>query len=56
MLEDSYLGVEAGYKAGCWTIMIPDLMPVNSKMERMADLILPDLSKVIDFLNESNKD
>ena len=55
VLEDSYLGVEAGHKAGCFTIMIPDLLPVNSEMEQMANLIFPDLLHVIDFLNENNK-
>ena len=50
VLEDSYLGVEAGRNAGCFTIMIPDTMPVTEHMEKTANLILKNLNKVIKIL------
>lgn len=53
VLEDSYLGVEAGRNAGCFTIMIPDTMPVNAKMQELANLILNDLNEVTAFLKNS---
>lgn len=50
VLEDSYNGVRAGKKAGCFTIMIPDTFPPNDEMKQTADLILNDLNEVIEFL------
>lgn len=50
VLEDSYNGVRAGHNAGCFTIMIPDTMPVTSEMEQTANLILNDLNEVVEFL------
>jgi len=54
VLEDSYLGVEAGKNAGCFTIMIPDTMPVTKHMINTADLILNSLNDVISFLEDKN--
>ena len=53
VLEDSHLGVEAGHNAGCFTIMVPDLMPVTEHMKNTADLILNNLNDVITFLNKN---
>lgn len=53
VLEDSYNGVRAGHNAGCFTIMIPDTMPVTDEMQHTANLILNDLNEVIDFLINS---
>lgn len=53
VLEDSYNGVKAGKNAGCFTIMIPDTMPVNYEMKQTADLILNDLTEVVDFLQKN---
>lgn len=50
VLEDSYLGVEAGHNAGCFTIMIPDTLPVTEHMKNTADLILNDLNEVIFYI------
>ncbi|MBR6778841.1 MAG: HAD family phosphatase [Clostridia bacterium] len=54
VLEDSYLGVEAGHNAGCFTIMIPDTLPANNHMKKTADLILNNLNQVVDFLKQQN--
>lgn len=53
VLEDSYNGVRAGHNAGCFTIMIPDTMPVTEEMRKTADLIFDDLNEVITFLKNN---
>lgn len=53
VLEDSYNGVKAGHSAGCFTIMIPDTMPVTDEMKVISDLILNDLNEVVEFLKNS---
>lgn len=53
VLEDSYNGVKAGQRAGCYTIMIPDTFPVTDEMKETADLILNDLTEVITLLERT---
>lgn len=50
VLEDSYNGVRAGKRAGCFTIMIPDTAPVTQEMKDTADLILNNLKEAVGFL------
>ena len=42
-VEDSYVGMKAAFDANMKPIMIPDLLPPNEDMERMAYAIFPDL-------------
>ena len=52
VLEDSHNGVRAGKYAGCFTIMIPDTMPLTEEIKQVADLILHNLNKVVEFLKD----
>ena len=52
VLEDSRNGVLAGKAAGCYVIMIPDLVPPTKEIERIVDARLEDLEKVIDWLQK----
>ena len=53
VLEDSHNGVKAGKNAGCFTIMIPDTMPVTVEMQQTADLIFKDMDEVVHFLKHN---
>ncbi|MCR4689418.1 MAG: HAD family phosphatase [Saccharofermentans sp.] len=48
--EDSYNGVKACKAAGLYTVMVPDLLPSNEETDKLADLIVPDLSKAMEAL------
>lgn len=51
VLEDSRNGINAGYRAGCKVIMIPDLIKPNQEDKEIVDMVLEDLSKVISIIN-----
>ena len=48
--EDSYNGIKACKAAGLFTVMVPDILPSNEETDRLADLIVPDLGKAMDYL------
>ncbi len=50
VLEDSPDGIVGAYRAGCPSVMIPDLDAPTSAMEGLPDAILPDLEQVISYL------
>ena len=50
-LEDSYNGVRACKASGLYTIMVPDIIQPDDEMKGLADVILPSLEAVQDFLN-----
>lgn len=50
-LEDSYNGVRACKASGLYTIMVPDIQQPDDEMTGLADIILPSLKDVQDFLN-----
>ena len=50
VLEDSFNGVEAGYRGGFITVMIPDLAQPTEEVRKMATAVVDDLGKVIDLL------
>ncbi|TCV94547.1 HAD superfamily hydrolase (TIGR01509 family) [Luteibacter rhizovicinus] len=52
-LEDSHLGVRSSVAAGVPTIMVPDLLPANAEMRRMAIHVANDLHEVNKRLREA---
>lgn len=50
-LEDSFNGVRACKASGLFTIMVPDIIQPDDEMKGLADVILPSLKDVQDFLN-----
>lgn len=50
VLEDSPYGIEAGFKAGCMPVMIPDLTAPTEKEQSLCKAILKDLSEVISLI------
>ncbi|MBR1708595.1 MAG: HAD family phosphatase [Clostridia bacterium] len=51
-VEDSYNGIRSAKAAGLHPIMVPDLLPPTEEMNDMAEIILPDLGAVRDYLEE----
>lgn len=51
-LEDSPNGILSAYRAGCKAVMIPDLSEPDEELKPYLYACLPDLSKVIDLLEE----
>lgn len=50
-LEDSFNGVRACKASGLYTVMVPDIIQPDDEMKGLADVILPSLKDVQDFLN-----
>lgn len=50
-LEDSFNGVRSCKSSGLFTIMVPDIIQPDDEMKALADIILPSLKDVQDFLN-----
>ena len=50
-LEDSFNGVRSCKASGLYTIMVPDIIQPDDEMKSLADIILPSLKEVQDFLN-----
>lgn len=48
-IEDSYNGIRAAHAGGLHPIMVPDLLPANEKMKKLAEVILKDLLEVKDY-------
>ena len=49
-LEDSHNGVRSAAAAGMFTVMVPDLLPVNDEMRLLADFVAVDLHAVARLL------
>ena len=45
VFEDSPSGVEAGYRAGCVTVMVPDLVEPTEEIRARCSLVCPSLSE-----------
>lgn len=52
--EDSFNGVRAGRNAGMYTIMIPDLIPADEEMYRLADAVLDSLLQLPDWIESQD--
>ena len=51
-IEDSYNGIRSAYRAGMFSIMVPDLAEPNEEMEAIAGKILGNLNEVKRWLEE----
>ena len=51
VIEDSFNGVRACKASGLYTVMVPDIIRPDDEMRELADVILPSLKEVQDFLN-----
>ncbi len=49
-IEDSYNGIRAAQAGGLHPIMVPDLLPADEEMQSLAEIILPNLTSVIEYL------
>ena len=52
VIEDSFNGVRAAAAAGMRPLMVPDLLPPDEEMRRLAEAVLPDLYAVERYLRE----
>jgi HAD superfamily hydrolase (TIGR01509 family) len=50
VLEDSYNGVRAGHRAGCYTIMVPDQIEPDEEISQVYDACVSSLLEVRDCL------
>lgn len=49
-IEDSYNGIRAAHAGGLHPIMVPDLLPADEEMQSLAEIVLPNLTSVIEYL------
>lgn len=54
VLEDSYNGIRAAHAAGMKPIMVPDLLPADDEMKRLAVYIADDLISAGEFILGQN--
>ena len=50
VIEDSYNGIRAAHNASIRSIMVPDMLKPDAEMEEKAEMILPSLLDVIEYL------
>ena len=53
VIEDSFNGIRAAAAAGMRPLMVPDLLPPDEEMRRLAEAILPDLYAVGAYLEKT---
>lgn len=49
-IEDSYNGIRAAHAGGLLPIMVPDLLPADEEMQSLAEIVLPNLTSVKEYL------
>ena len=49
-IEDSYNGIRAAHSGGLHPIMVPDLLPADEEMQSLAEIVLPSLTSVMEYL------
>ncbi len=49
-IEDSYNGIRAANAGGLHPIMVPDLLPADEEMQSLAEIVLPSLTSVMEYL------
>lgn len=50
VIEDSYNGIRAAYRAGMIPVMVPDMLPPTDEMRALAAAVLPDLNEAADLI------
>ncbi|MBQ3664897.1 MAG: HAD family phosphatase [Lachnospiraceae bacterium] len=51
-VEDSYNGIKAAYAGGLKAVMVPDLLPADDEMIKLAEIVVNDLDCVVDYLSK----
>lgn len=51
-IEDSHNGIRSAFRAGLRPVMVPDLVPVTEEMQELAEMILPSLLEVREYLKD----
>lgn len=51
-IEDSYNGIRSAHAAGMRPIMVPDMAEPNEEMEALAEVILPSLLEVREYISK----
>ena len=49
-IEDSFNGIRAAWKGRLHPIMVPDLLPADEEMRRLAEAVMGSLTDVIAYL------
>ncbi len=49
-IEDSYNGIRAAHAGGLHPIMVPALLPADEEMQSLAEIVLPSLTSVMEYL------
>ena len=49
-IEDSYNGIRVAHAGGLHPIMVPDLLPADEEMQSLAEIVLPSLTSVMEYL------
>ncbi len=49
-IEDSYNGIRAAHAGGLHQIMVPDLLPADEEMQSLAEIVLPNLTSIMEYL------
>lgn len=53
-IEDSYNGIRSCTRAGMHAIMVPDLKQPDDEMKQLAEVILPDLDAVCEYIEKQS--
>ena len=54
-IEDSFNGIRAAHAAGMRPVMVPDIVPADEEMHRLAETVCEDLIETMDFLKKVNQ-
>jgi beta-phosphoglucomutase-like phosphatase (HAD superfamily) len=50
IIEDSYNGIRAAYRAGAIPFMVPDMVAADEEMKKLSFEIFSDLDEVFEFI------
>lgn len=53
VIEDSYNGIRAAHAAGTHPIMVPDILQPDEEIRELAEVVLPSLFEVKDYLEKN---